>query len=447
VKWFVFLIVIGLSDHCYAQLVWTITDSIPPERNTYFTALSCYGNECIVAGLKDDNAASHLTSLVFIRSRDGGRSWNSTDPGVRRSYGHYQHIESLQEIDSLNIVAVGDTALIVISRDGGLTWNRANVNSTSRFVSVHFADRSNGIVVGDRPSVILTTSDGGQSWQESTLRPPDPYACRCFGPGLFAVFSYGWGPLYYTSDGWHTVDSTAELIDTVAGCEDILVYSACTFLGRDTVVAYGNRLIIRDSLLIGARSLLSTSFDRGRSWLGPYTDTSIRTISTVSSVGGDTLYACSSRTGTAVLRSVDAGLSWTKDTLVFQGNPIVSAVNDIRRTSSGNFVGMFAQYIFDGSMLGIGRESLARVDVFERIVYGTNFFPNPASTMIRIHSIVGRCQCQLVDILGRTVASVSLDGEGNAVFNLSNLTTGFYSPSLLIGGRIIPLKPIMVVRP
>ncbi len=61
------------------------------------------------------------------------------------------------------LVAVGSRGLVIVSHDGGKTWDQARVPVQSDLLSVHFPTPSDGWAVG-HDGVVLNSSDGGRSW-------------------------------------------------------------------------------------------------------------------------------------------------------------------------------------------------------------------------------------------------------------------------------------------
>jgi photosystem II stability/assembly factor-like uncharacterized protein len=61
--------------------------------------------------------------------------------------------------------AVGHWGAILHTEDGGETWTRQRLDTTTDrpLFSVHFIDRNNGVAVG-LWSLLLTTQDGGKNW-------------------------------------------------------------------------------------------------------------------------------------------------------------------------------------------------------------------------------------------------------------------------------------------
>jgi len=104
---------------------------------------------------------------------DGGRNWTRQDIGTT---------ESINEIyfrnDDNGYLVAGRK--MFITRDGGRTWRETQIYRTGEFgrnkpefLSIRFADRRRGIVIGsvlnqqDRvvDSLVMRTEDGGETWQ------------------------------------------------------------------------------------------------------------------------------------------------------------------------------------------------------------------------------------------------------------------------------------------
>lgn len=63
-------------------------------------------------------------------------------------------------IDALNGVVVGDSALILRTSDGGITWSLQPINIANHLNATSFLDASNGVVAGSG-GVIMASVEGG----------------------------------------------------------------------------------------------------------------------------------------------------------------------------------------------------------------------------------------------------------------------------------------------
>src|ERR1035441_2303614 len=87
-----------------------------------FNCISCNGNNCTAALNVFVSSIAYPnpnTTIGFMRSNDGGRTWAFQNPGLPGEVLQGGFIRVVQQIDSLNVVAVGDTGLIVRTTDGG----------------------------------------------------------------------------------------------------------------------------------------------------------------------------------------------------------------------------------------------------------------------------------------------------------------------------------------
>ena len=62
------------------------------------------------------------------------------------------------------LIAVGERGHVLISEDGGDSWEQIQVPTRATLTGVYFIDRAHGWVVG-HDQVILRTQDGGKSWE------------------------------------------------------------------------------------------------------------------------------------------------------------------------------------------------------------------------------------------------------------------------------------------
>lgn len=99
-----------------------------------------------------------------------------------------------------NKIAVGKFGLILLTKDGGKTWQQRPSGTTKTLDAVSFADHEHGFIVGSGGTV-LATADGGVTWQAQSSGTKDHLL------GVYAVtpenaFAVGaFGTLLSTSDG------------------------------------------------------------------------------------------------------------------------------------------------------------------------------------------------------------------------------------------------------
>ncbi|MGV3629714.1 MAG: YCF48-related protein [Bacteroidota bacterium] len=151
------------------------------------TAVYCRSVEFVnplkgfVGGFPNNSAATN----ILRRTVDGGASWTDLTPLLhpRAKEG----ICGLAAPDPNTIYGCGnwynDSAYIVRSADGGDSWDFIDMSAyASSLIDMHFTSRDTGFVTGrgvnpQRKSVILYTTDGGQTWEYKFQSPTSNEYC------------------------------------------------------------------------------------------------------------------------------------------------------------------------------------------------------------------------------------------------------------------------------
>lgn len=95
---------------------------------------------------------------TILRTTDGGRRWDSI-----RSPAAMWSLTSIHFEDGRSGWIAGMLGQLLRTRDGGLTWEAQQVPTRATLNAVHFDQQGKGWIAGE--NAILTSSDGGQSWQ------------------------------------------------------------------------------------------------------------------------------------------------------------------------------------------------------------------------------------------------------------------------------------------
>jgi photosystem II stability/assembly factor-like uncharacterized protein len=105
-------------------------------------------------------------------------------------------------------VAVGERGHILISSDGGETWQQQQSPTRTMLTGVYFHDRNLGWAVG-HDSAILRTTDGGVTWELVNWAPEDeaPFFDVWFPDADNGIVIGAYGSFYETSDGGTTWSS------------------------------------------------------------------------------------------------------------------------------------------------------------------------------------------------------------------------------------------------
>jgi photosystem II stability/assembly factor-like uncharacterized protein len=106
------------------------------------------------------------------------------------------------------LVAVGERGHILISTDGGETWQQQEVPTRTMLTGVYFHDRNLGWVVG-HDSAILRTADGGKTWEIVNWAPEDetPFFDVWFADVDNGIAIGAYGSYFETTDGGATWSS------------------------------------------------------------------------------------------------------------------------------------------------------------------------------------------------------------------------------------------------
>lgn len=97
---------------------------------------------------------------LLVMSNDGGLSWNRIETGF------YLNINEIIFTSPVNGVASCDDGYILLTQNGGLTWSAIKTPVNDDLFSVNFANENFGISVGE-DGTELYTIDGGLTWTTS----------------------------------------------------------------------------------------------------------------------------------------------------------------------------------------------------------------------------------------------------------------------------------------
>jgi photosystem II stability/assembly factor-like uncharacterized protein len=136
----------------------------------------------------------------LLITSDGGGSWQYSGTPVSL-YGN-----SMFFIDSLQGWIVSGQGRIWHTADGGYSFSLQETPTEADLFAVHFTDQNNGWAAGEGGQIIHT-QDGGQSWSAQSHGMPGFFISVCF-----TDHDYGWiadysGPIMHTTDGgsnWET---------------------------------------------------------------------------------------------------------------------------------------------------------------------------------------------------------------------------------------------------
>ena len=108
-----------------------------------------------------DGVMAKLDGMVFL-THDGGKSWQYVFEANTR-------LSDLFFSDNLDGWLVGNGGFVARTRDGGQTWVPIKTPANNDLIAVHFVNSNVGCAVGSK-STIVCTKDGGTTWTSASVK-------------------------------------------------------------------------------------------------------------------------------------------------------------------------------------------------------------------------------------------------------------------------------------
>lgn len=430
-----------------SQYLWHVIPPVPDSifYNYYsYTAISCFGDVCTVAGLISRSEFPIRDFPIFFRSTDGGRTWTTQDPHLRFIRDSFHDIiNCVVQLDSLTAFASGcDSGMIVLTTDGGVSWVRRDVPVPGhRLLDIHFSDTLTGIAISSGYTQIHITSNGGRTWTDPPFQPLGMTQCYSYGKGNFRLYNRSYGNIYTTHDYWQHTDST-----------DVIFHSAldsnpnptnCTFAAGDTILAFGNLV---DSAIVSNVGLIVRTTNGGMTWEQPFYFPYIPAILHSSPPNRDTVFAGGQSWGSFFF-STDMGKSWQQKKLILD-TPIfkIPSISGIALTKDGTPLMLLSDGDIPASKGTIvrGIRNQSKVESYERIIYNTYIYPNPAALTVNILTLDALRPVIMYDMLGREVRRSRTSDIGRISIDVSMLSRGIYDVILDHYGKMLPVGKVAV---
>ena len=457
-----FLLVI-IQGTVYGQFVWQVSHSDYDRRYYYsFDAISCANNNCAVVGELFDTFEERIYRMSWL-SRDGGDSWIQRDLRLtpNSTFFPQKYFTVVQQIDSLNIIAGGDSGLLIRSFDGGLTWEQQDIKSSGVVRDLNFFDplsgvllaqQNSGIFVGQGGAVIRTTSDGGRNWLSvpfsgyNSKRGENFSQCWAKGEGIFSVYKSPHGGIYSTKDNWASVDSTKPILDSILDPTNDYQLKHC-ILGRvNILVAYGTHF--RQSNKLSGEGILVRSSNGGLSWQDPvkFLDEN-QMIEHMTALDRDTIIAAGP-SAKKLLVSFNRGVSWEVDSLVLDTAYPAYSNKGIVWSGRGHLTAIYTYNIENRapSIIISGRKQNSTVLPGSLDFQKIYLYPNPAHSIVNIVGVDPLRQLYLVDMLGRRVLSGTTSTIGDLSLIVSPLKSGIYNVLLDRNGIILSAGKLAILN-
>ena len=159
----------------------------------------------------------------ILMTEDGGQTWQQSKSGTRRA------LYSVKFVNGTHGWACGQDGVLIHTSDGGKTWSKQKSGTPLPMFAVDFVNEREGWVVGDQ-ATYLHTEDGGQTWSLAKFKMSEDFsgeeALVAADPVLYDVQfvnrETGWvagefGHIYHTPDGGKTwVEQQESLLQTAA---------------------------------------------------------------------------------------------------------------------------------------------------------------------------------------------------------------------------------------
>lgn len=286
---------------------WLVPDSTAPGGGT---CLKFY----------DQNHGIVFALGKFWRTIDGGSHWTASPSPV----GH--EITFIEYADLNMLIASSDGGVIFRSTDNGATWSGANYVSVnaSGFYGVCFSNSTNGFMVGHRGSILKTT-DAGVTWNQYAATYIDMSSLDFINDSVgFAATWYNIFKKTNSITGWTKLNN----ITTPGNFKYLHFFSADTGI----VIAQSPVKVYK-------------TYNGGANWQEiPLNILFIDEIFDVFTIGQIIYMSTNGPFGKKVLRSLDAGESWTTQyTASAQGDPFFT---DLFFTSPKTGYGTYGYYVY-----------------------------------------------------------------------------------------------------
>ena len=151
--------------------------------------------------------------------------------------------------------------------DGGLTWNKAEIDVDAQLASVYFLDENHGWAIGEKGKIVATTN--GKDWEIQTSKVDNPLQ------GIHFVnkdvgFAVGANDtILSTKTGGRTWKVLQGGIIGAVGDDEATMYNAIQFLDESTGWIAGVHVVPQ----ISQNSVIQKTTDGGQSWVNQETGT------------------------------------------------------------------------------------------------------------------------------------------------------------------------------
>ncbi len=253
--WLLFLL-LGLLPACQQE-----ADNEVPLSNRLITVTDKFYD---VKAISAEKAVVVGYGGKILVTADGGKTWQAKASGTDVA------LYNVKFVDAQNGWVCGQEGLILHTADGGETWHKQASGVNTAIFALWFLDKNRGWAVSEQATYLRTTS-GGESWEtgrievsvegvaeEATLAMVDPILYDIH----FVDEQIGWmvgefGKIYHTTDGGMTWTEQQNSLLGHAGIDDALNLPAL----------FGVRFTnATDGVAVGIEGKIVKTTDGGKTW-------------------------------------------------------------------------------------------------------------------------------------------------------------------------------------
>lgn len=423
-----------------------------------------------------------FTILLLIISVDLAQSQSGWYP---LNSGTQYNLRSIFFIDTLNGCAVGEYGTLIITSDGGATWQGTSQSVDYTFNSVSFPKKGTGYAVGtfynisENDAIMFGTTDGGLTWTGWTFinQNGDMFLNSVTFPNSNTGFAVGYEIDYITTQIvpiiMRTFDGGGTWSSSSAGVTSIL-----------RGVYFPNPLT---GFAVGSSGKIISTIDGGNAWT-PQVSGLITTFNSVYFVSADTGYVTGDYE--KLLKTTNGGTNWvnisgslspynTKSIFFLPENHNIGftscTVGRIKRTTnagvswamqvSGTQENLNCIYMIDslngficgnhGIILKTTTGGLVPVNHEKKSVPITfalkQNYPNPFNPSTQIDFDIPQASnvtLKVYDMLGREIATLvnenMISGKYSTTWDASSFSSGTYFYRIKAGDFVDTKKMVLV---
>jgi photosystem II stability/assembly factor-like uncharacterized protein len=200
----------------------------------------------------------------ILLTTDGGKTWQTKSSGTDVA------LYDVHFVDPQNGWISGQDGVMLHSTDGGETWQKQESATKSAIFALSFVDQNHGWAVAQLATYLRTT-DGGQTWQEGIVQASvegvsEEASLALTEPNLYDIYfvdtNTGWmvgefGKIYHSTDGGATWQEQQNSLLGQDGITDAL--NLPTFFG----VRFTNT---SEGIAVGLEGKIVATSDGGKTW-------------------------------------------------------------------------------------------------------------------------------------------------------------------------------------